>query len=331
MRRHHAVRRVTVAAVVAALASAGLAAGLSAAPPAAAAVIPLRVAPVGVVGAVNRSSRSAVLAAYRLRYVAPSRVADAWSGSVAGCRPGANSSAYTNATLTAINWARGQAGIPPVPGLDATFSARAQSTALLMQAQGALSHNPPSWWRCWSPSGALGAARSDLALGLAGARAVGMYMADPGAGNLDAGHRRWLLYPRLGRIGIGNTASANAVYVLGNLVARVPAGTPAYYGWPTAGYFPRAAEPRGRWSLSSSRGYSFSRATVRVVGPRGVALRVTRFAPRSGFGDNTLVWQLAAIPSQAVRVDQSYRVTVSGIRTPSGAVTSYSYVVTLAS
>lgn len=334
-RRPSTVRRVTVAAVVAALASTGLAVGLSAAPsaaaaPTAAAVAPTSVAPT-VVGAVNRSSRSAVLTAYRNRFVGPSRVVDAWTGSVAGCAAGTDSAAYTRATLTAINWARGQAGIPPVVSLNATYTAYAQRTALMMQAQGALSHAPSTSWRCYTAAGAAGAARSNLALGLAGARAVGMYLAEPGAGNLAAGHRRWLLYPRLGPIGIGNTSSANAVYVLGTRASRVPAGTPAYYGWPTSGYFPRAAEPRGRWSLSSARGYSFSRATVRVVGPNGAVVRVVRYAPQNGFGDSTLVWQLASVPSHTARIDQTYRVTVSGIRTPSGATTRYAYTVTLIS
>lgn len=336
MRRQLYVRRVTVAAVVAALSSTGLAAGLATAPPAAAAVAPQTVAPrivapATVVGAINRSSRSAVLAAYRNRYVAPARIANAWTGSVSGCVAGTNSSAYTRATLTAINWARGQAGIPPVVGLNSTYTAQAQRAALMMQAQGALSHAPSTSWRCWSSAGAAAAGRSNLSLGVAGARAIGMYLVEPGTGNTAAGHRRWLLYPRLGRIGIGNTGTANAVYVLGARASRIPTGTPAYYAWPTSGYFPRAAEPRGRWSLSSSRGYSFSRATVRVVGPSGAVVRVVRYAPRTGFGDNTLVWQLASVPSQRARVDQTYRVTVSGIRTPSGATTRYSYAVTLIS
>ncbi len=328
MRRHPStVRRFTIAAAVASLASTGLAAGLTAAPPAAAAVAAPRAVTTVVPGSINRSSRSAVLAAYKTRYVTPSRVVDAWTGSVSGCAAGGNSSAYTRATLTAINWARGQAGIPPVVGLNSTYSSQAQRTALLMQAQGALSHAPSRSWRCWSAAGAAGAARSNLTLGLAGARAVSMYLTEPGSGNTAAGHRRWVLYPRLGPIGIGNTRTANALYVLGARAARVPAGTPAYYGWPTSGYFPRAAEPRGRWSLSSSRGYSFARATVRVVGPNGAPIRVVRYAAQTGFGDNTLVWQLATVPSRTARVDQRYRVTVSGIRTPTGAVTAYSYAV----
>ena len=323
-------RRVTAVTAAVSLCAAGLVTGLPAATSASAAIAPARAA-VAFPGAINRSSRSAVLAAYRARYVAPSRVANAWTGSVTGCLAGSESSAYTAATLTAINWARAQAGIRPVPGLNATLTSRAQRTALMMQAQNALSHQTSPSWSCWSAAGAVGASHSNLALGVAGARAVATYLADPGASNTAVGHRRWLLFPRLGTIGIGNTSRANAVYVLGALRSRVPAGTPAYYAWPTAGYFPRAAEPHGLWSLSSSLGYSFARATVRVVGPGGRAVRVVRYAPQAGFGDSTLVWRLATVPSQRVRVDQSYRVTVSGIRTPSGHSTSYSYVVTLAS
>jgi hypothetical protein len=284
-----------------------------------------------VPGAIDRNSRAAVLAAYKSRFVAALRVPNNWNGSTAACRVGGTSTAYRDATLTAINWARGQAGLTAVPGLNATYSSYAQRAALIMQANRSLSHNPPSSWRCWSSAGASGAGHSNIALGAAGAMSVGLYLADPGSNNTLVGHRRWLLFPRLGRIGIGNTASANAIYVLGVPLAARPAGTPSYVTWPAAGYFPRAAEPGGRWSLSSSLGYSFRSAVVHVRGPNGAAVPVTRYAPVNGYGDNTLSWRLATAPSRSVRADQSYRVTVTGIRTRSGALTTYVYTVILAS
>ena len=296
----------------------------------AATVAPQRVA-TAVPGAVDRRSRAAVLAAYKARYVAALRVANNWNGSAAACRPGGTSTAYRNATLAAINWARGQAGLTPVPGLNATYSGLAQRAALMMQANRSLSHNPPSSWRCWTSAGAAGAGHSNIALGAAGARSVGLYLADPGSTNTVVGHRRWLLFPRLGRIGIGNSGSANAIYVLGAPLAARPAGTPGYVAWPTAGFFPRGAEPAGLWSLSSSLGFSFRSAVVHVRGPNGAAVRVTRYAPVNGYGDNTLSWRLASVPSRTARVDQSWRVSVTGIRTRSGALTSYTYTVTLVS
>jgi uncharacterized protein YkwD len=297
---------------------------------AAAAVRTPQLVATAVPGAIDRTSRAAVLAAYRSRYVAALRVANNWTGSASACRVGATSTAYRNATLAAVNWARGQAGIPPV-GLNATYSSYAQRAALIMQANRSLSHNPPSSWRCWSSAGAAGASHSNIALGAAGARSVGLYLADPGSNNTVVGHRRWLLFPRLGRVGIGNTGSANAIYVLGGALAARPAGTPSYIGWPTAGYFPRAVEPAGLWSLSSSLGYSFRSAVVRVTGPTGAAVRVTRYTPVNGYGDNTISWRLASAPSRTVRADQSYRVSVTGIRTRAGALTSYAYTVTLVS
>jgi hypothetical protein len=282
-------------------------------------------------GPVDRSSRAAVLAAYRDRVLVPARVANSWTGSTSTCRAGSTSVAYRNATLTAINWARGQAGIAAVTRLNATYTARAQSAALMMQANGALSHHPPSSWRCWSLAGSLGASHANLALGTAGVRAVLAYLADPGVSNVTAGHRRWLLYPRQAALGIGNTARASAIYVAGTPRATRPAGTPAYYAWPTSGFFPRAAEPSGLWSLSSSLGYSFRNATVRVTGPSGAAVKVTRYAPAVGYADNTLVWRLAARPSHTTRADQTWRVTVSGIRTASGRTATYRYAVTLVS
>ncbi len=331
-------QRVVAAAVAIALAAVGAAvvgpgaASASSAPLSATAVAATpTLVTTAASGKINRSSRAAVLAAYRDRVVVPTRVANTWNGSTSTCAAGSASTAYRDATLTTVNWARGMAGISAVPRLDATYSAHAQRAALIMQANGSLSHSPPSSWRCWSAAGAAGAGHSNLALGTAGAKAVLAYLVDPGAANVAAGHRRWLLYPRLAALGIGNTARASALYVAGTPLAAPPAGTPAYYGWPTAGYFPRAAEPNGLWSLSSSHGDSFGSATVRVVGPGGAAVRVTRYAPAVGYGDSALVWRLAARPSHTVRTDQSWRVTVSGIRTPSGRITSFSYTVTLVS
>ena len=318
----------TLAVTAAGPASASSAPVLVTAP--ATAVTPTVVATVAS-GKINRSNRSAVLAAYRDRVIVPSRVANSWVGSTSSCTAGSTSTAYRTATLTAINWARGQAGISAVPRLDATYTARAQSAALMMEANGTLSHSPSSSWRCWTSAGSLGAARSNLALGNTGVRSVLSYLAEPGAANVVAGHRRWLLFPRLAALGIGNTARANAVYVAGAPTATRPAGTPSYYAWPTAGYFPRAAEPNALWSLSSALGYSFRYATVRVTGPGGAAVKVTRYAPAVGYADNTLVWRLGSRPSHTVRTDQSWHVTVSGIRTASGRSASYSYTVTLAS
>ena len=336
MRVRRAGRRSSVVALPLALATAATCTALgvpavpaSGATPSAASAAGIRTS-APVVGTVDRANRAAVLAAYRANFLAPSTVTGSWSGSVRSCDAGSTDPAFTRATLSAINWARSQAGMPPVVGVNPTYSARAQRTALLMQARGALSHAPASSWACWSSDGAAGAAHSNLALGVTGARAVGTYLIDPGSTNSDAGHRRWLLYPRLGQIGIGNTGWANAVYVVGS-PARLPAGVPAYYGWPTSGYFPRGAEPRGLWSLSSSRGFSFARATVRVIGPTGAAVRVTCYPSHNGYGDNTLVWRLASAPSQRARADQTYRVTVTGIRTATGHVTSYSYAVILVS
>ena len=328
-RRSVAASALAVAAVAAALLAPGTASAVST--PVSSTALAPTVVPMVTSGKVDRSSRAAVLAAYHDRVYLPSRVTTTWSGSTSTCTPGATSTTYRTATLTVINWARGQAGISAVPRLDSTYSARAQRAALIMQANSSLSHNPPSSWSCWSSSGSYGASHSNLALGAAGVWSVLMYLAEPGSGNTMVGHRRWLLYPRQAALGIGNTSRAGAVYVAGTPLATRPVGTPAYYAWPTSGYFPRAAEPHGLWSLSSSLGYSFRYATVRVTGPGGVAVKVTRYTPANGYGDNTLTWRLASLPSHTVRTDQSWHVTVAGIRTASGRSTSYSYAVTLIS
>jgi len=322
---------VSVAAVVVAVTAVGASASADLASSASATTAAPQAVATVLSGKIDRSSRAAVLAAYHDRFIVPSRVLNSWTGSTSSCTAGATSTAYRDATRTAIDWARGQAGISAVPALNATYAARAQQAALMMQANGALSHSPPSSWRCWTSAGALGASHSNLALGAAGLKAVQMYLVEPGTGNTAVGHRRWLLYPRLASMGIGNTSRASAVYVLGTPLATRPVGTPAYYAWPSAGYFPRLAEPAGLWSFSSSLGYSFRYATVRVVGPTGAAVKVTRYAPVNGYGDSTLVWRLATPPSHLLKGDQTWRVTISGIRTAAGRSATYSYRVTLVS
>lgn len=83
-----------------------------------------------------------------------------------------------------------------------------------MAAQGDLSHDPPSTWKCWTQVGHDGAASSNLYLGETGASAIAGYMADTGVPS--AGHRRWIIYSAQRVMGSGSTSSSNALYVFGS-------------------------------------------------------------------------------------------------------------------
>ena len=260
------------------------------------------------------SSRAAVAHAYRAQYAPAVRVPIGWTGSIVGCRAGHDSAAQAAATLSALNFARRLAGLSPAV-LRASYSAKAQQAALVYAANGSLSHTIPSSWKCVTKDAQQAGARSNIALGVAGAKAIGAYLGDAGASNAVVGHRRWILYPSARVFGSGSTATANALWVLGDRAATGHYRDPKWVSWPSAGYFPTQLEPGGRWSLSSDRyGDDFSAATVTVTTAAGVALPVRLQKPVAGYGNATLVWQVAGSLRPASWHTRSLTVRVANIR-----------------
>lgn len=248
-----------------------------------------------------------------------------WTGSTSTCTTGSYSATAQVATLDSINLVRSMAGLSPV-GLSSVYTSPAQRAALMMDANDKLSHSPTSSWRCYTYAGAQAAGRSNIGLNVSGADAVYWYMNEPGASNTAVGHRRWLLNPTTTTMGIGMTDRASAIYVVGpTSTAR---NRPEWISWPSAGYFPSGMEPSGRWSLSSSKsGTDFSRATVTVSNASG-RVAVTKYPVVTGYGPDTLVWQVSGLP-RTLAADVTYRVSVSGIRRNGVALPTVSYPVTL--
>src|SRR3954447_2777588 len=263
-------------------------------------------------GSIRVGSRSAVDSAYAHDFAPGLGLGTGYTGDDSTCRPGTTSAASRAATLRAVNFVRSMSGLAPVR-FSATLNARSQRTALMMSANGALSHTPPRGWRCWSGVGAANAGRSNLALSypaITSAGLVELYLRDPGSENHAVGHRRWLLNPFATTMGTGSTDTANAMTVIGPSSTRRP--NPAWVSWPTAGYFPSTLEPNGRWSLSAgNRSTDFRHATVRVY-RNGQSVPLTRLAVHNGYAQPTLVWQLAA----SVRKSGTFTVVVRGAQRP---------------
>lgn len=261
-------------------------------------------------GAIDTRSVAAVNAAYWSQYANQQGVPTDWNGSVSGCQAGASSDASNQATLAAMNYVRSLAGLAPVT-LNASLNASAQQAALMMSANGTLSHDPSSSWKCYTPAGAASAGRSNLALSypsITSGQIIDLYMDDPGSTNTAVGHRRWILNPFTTQVGTGSTSTANALTVIGPRSSSRP--NPRWVGWPTAGYFPNAIEPNGRWSLSSGRnGISFAHAKVRVY-HNGARVSVHRYPVENGYAQPTLVWQMPA----GFSTTGSYKVVVAHIK-----------------
>ncbi len=265
--------------------------------------------------AVDTWNRSAVASFYHSEYTPPLSVPMQWSGNVATCTAGSTSQAYLDATFRMINYYRGMVGLDAATNA-VGYNAGAQEAALIMSANGALSHNPPSSWTCWTAAGGSAAGSSNLALGNAGPTAIIAYIKDTGSGNYFVGHRRWILYPRRNEFGSGSvgetTQSANALYVFTSTVAR-PA-TPEKVAWPPEGYVPfQVTYPRWSLSLNTSSSVSFAAANVTMTeGASPVPLTVVSRTD-NGYGDNTIVWEPSGLSFVPGMQDRRFTVTVSNI------------------
>jgi uncharacterized protein YkwD len=313
--------RTTLAGVVCSVVTAG---GLLVAAP-----------PAGAQDAVDTTDLADVVTEYREGFEASAAAVMGAVGDTGSCTPGATSAAYAQATVRMLNYFRVMAGLLPVAN-DAGLDARAQQAAMVMLANQSLSHAPPASWRCWNATAAEAAARSNLSLGEAGPDAVAGQFRDAGANNTAVGHRRWILYPRLGRIGVGSVGddrqpnlgrytTANAVWIVEDSGARVAASE--WVSWPMPGFVPYQVA-YARWSLARNGSADFSGATVSMrVNGEPAALQVLPYEG-TGIGDPTLVWQPTVYANDRADgvglVGSTIDVTVDGIRVGT-ATTSRTY------
>lgn len=270
-------------------------------------------------------------------FLSSNSVDSGWTGSTGTCLPGDTSVAYKQASLRRINWFRAMAGVPANVQLDTSFNQKAQQAALMMSAQGQLSHTPGAGWACHTSDGALAAQNANLALGRAGPEAIANgYMQDSGSNNAAVGHRRWLLYPQTQTMGIGDAvppsrsgfSAANALWVFdGRFGSPRPSVRDEFVAWPPRGYVPYTTV-YPRWSFSYP-GANFSGATVRMT-QDGVPLATRQEAVSVGIGEPTVVWFPGAYTDGMAwarpAADVTYSVTVDNVQV-GGQSRSFNYTV----
>lgn len=250
------------------------------------------------VASIDSSDKLEVIARFRDTYL--DSTARIWSGgSVAECRAGALNAEYRRALVKRVNYFRAMAGLPGDIAENEAANIEAQAAALLMDANSALSHNPPSTWKCYSEVAASGAANSNLCLGCARPpylMMVTLFMDDEGDNNKPVGHRRWLLYSRLTSIGVGETDAASAVRI-GGPASIVPASALRGIAWPNRGYTPRELFfPSGRWSFSCPNA-QFGAATVDMRDAQGRPIVTVVESRTDAYGDSTIVWRVDLVSS----------------------------------
>lgn len=229
-----------------------------------------------------------------------------WTGSVAGCDAGDYVGGGKSSSTTLVNLYRWLADLPPVP-LNQANSAKAQECALMMHANGTLSHSPPMSWKCYTADGASAAGKSNIAT-TAGTASVGLYMLDPG-NPMTIGHRRWILSNSLGSVGIGSTSNYSCMWVIGG----GGQGMNSFTAWPAPGPFPLAAKVDSTGWTVQSDSINLGNATVKVTsGGMDKPMKVTTLL--GGYGSAHAIsmipqgWQ-----SEAGKI---YKVEVTGVQPP---------------
>ncbi len=222
------------------------------------------------------------------------------------CTAGDTDAAGRARALKLVNLYRFLAALPPVT-TSPEYDGQAQACALLMDANGQLSHSPPQSWTCYSALGAQAAGQSNIA-STPGVAAVDLYMADPG-NPTTIGHRRWILSNSLGPIGLGSTRRYSCMLVIGGSGA---AGAP-WTAFPPPGEVPLqlfsisyASLDSTGWTLQSDS-IPLDAAEVQVSeGGAPLPVSVTQLA--GGFGSryalrfNPQGWSAEAGHTYAVRV-----------------------------
>jgi hypothetical protein len=182
------------------------------------------------------------------------QVCDAWAAghvvkdntpfakSMATCDPGTLSRQGVDDALTRLNMFRYLAGLGPTAD-DAQGDSDAQACSLISawNPVGPTAHFPSQSATCYSPSGAGAASQSNIAWGASGpADAIDIWFNDFG-NETTFGHRRWLLHPPLGPVGLGyyeggnQYGSASCMEVFGSSSSGP---SPAWVAFPPPGIVP---------------------------------------------------------------------------------------------
>jgi uncharacterized protein YkwD len=225
-----------------------------------------------------------------------------WNGSVSSCDPGKLPENILRKAETRINYFRKVTGLNPIK-LSGEFNDKAQHAALLMTANGQISHNPSSSWKCYTEKGYEGAMNSNLGIAdfenFQEISFITGFMLDYGAINHSIGHRKWLLNSRTETMGYGATGKHEIIYVTGVRTEAFTDG-PEYIAYPPAGYFPYSLIFE-KWSFAIPNGkkVSYKKTKVEMLDSHGNELSTKILSMEDPwYFDPAIVWQAEDLFSQ---------------------------------
>ncbi len=220
-----------------------------------------------------------------------------WTAGASQCAAGTLADATRTASTQWVNYYRQLAGLATVAEV-ASERADSQACAVMLERNGQLSHTPPASWACATADARETAARSNLSgnvgFPMSPWLAVRGWIDEGRELTNTLGHRRWLLSPELRTVTYGQTTSF-ACQVLG-LGARDP-HAPRFVAWPPPGWVPTSVVGT-TWSVSMN-GINAAGTTL-TVRRDGVAVAVTPQPRASGYGDDTLSWEIPTLAAGSV-------------------------------
>ncbi len=259
---------------------------------------------------VDLTARNAAKKLYTDYYIASQTESPdvAWSGDEPSCDPGTVPQKTMDKIFMRIEYFRRAAGLTNTISENETKSEKAQHAALMMKSNGTLDHSPPDSWKCYTEAGKSGAGNSLLTQSK-NAEAVDSYMRDAGSANGPVGHRRWLLWPKLQEIGVGNTNTTNAIWVLGN-PGTSPSDAPEFISWPPKGYTPKQLAYQ-RWSFSIANA-DFTGTSITMKDQNNKPVELTIEELDNSYGDRTIVW-VPSINSNTLTQDTVFTVSIENV------------------
>ena len=251
------------------------------------------------------------------RYVADHVLTDQHpftAGAGGDCDVGTLSTGGKADTMKRINGYRWLVGLGPTTesgSLDTTDQACANMESWWDFNSTASPHMPPTTTKCYTAAGASGAGMSNIAWGNGPADSIDQFIEDDGNAT-TLGHRRWIVNPPLGPVGIGywqGGGTYNSAECLAIFGSSGTSNIPKWVAVPNPGFVPLEIA-KWTWSFSSSLGGTAS-ATIAVVRMSdNMAMTVTRMTLSQGYGQDTISW----LPSGWVpAAGETYKVTVSGL------------------
>lgn len=265
---------------------------------------------------------------------------------IAACQAGQLKPEVGARVLALLNDIRAHHALPPVT-YAAAEEAGVMQSSLMMAANGALSHTPPTSWNCYTAAGATAAGQSNIYLGSGGGLRYSQdgdivigWLTDVNNLVIDSvGHRRWLLYPFLSTISYGrvagryqtsNRADGASIKVI-NSSQNVSATLPDFVAYPYQDYparyfntsallsFGVIANKTSNFGTNATVNFSGAAISVRVRG--GAAMTVSKIAfDNDGFGlPNNLQFAVAGLAPNTI-----YDVTINNVIV-AGAARNYSY------